>query len=70
MSYKERAHPAEIKIEKSKIHFSKEPIDVSNVDIERILESNKHFFGKKTLSENVVLRIMIKYPKLSTYVNI
>ena len=47
MSYKERAHPGEIKIEKSKIHFSKEPIDVSNVDIERILESNKHFFWKK-----------------------
>lgn len=70
MSYKERVHPGEIKIEKSKIHFSKEPIDVDNVDIKRILESNKHFFEKKTLSENVVLRIMIKYIKLSAYINI
>ena len=39
----------DIEIENCKFHNSKDPINISNIGIEKIIISNKIFFGEKDL---------------------
>ena len=69
----------DIEIEKNKFYRNKTPIFKKDVDIEKVLVSNKIFFGeKKTINTSLVTFIMtiklnhyiIMLPKTSTYVKV
>ena len=48
-------------IEKRKFHFSKYPLDMKNVDIDKIMISNKVSFSKKEVVNTLlVTKIMIQ----------
>ena len=56
----------DIEIEKNKFYRNKTPIFVKDVDIEKVLVSNKTFLVQKTINTLLVTFIMII--KLSHYV--
>ena len=49
----------DIKIEKNKFYLYKSPIFLKDIDIEKVLASNKIYFGTKTIYTLLVTGIMI-----------
>ena len=49
-----------IEIEKNKFYCYKIPVPLSNVDIEKVLVSNKIFFSEKIINTLLVTSLMIK----------
>ena len=68
----------DIEIEKSKSYRYKSPVPLSDIDIEKVLVSNKIYFGKKNYeycigylyNDHKVRPLYIMLPKTSAYVKI
>ena len=64
----------DIKIQNPKFHLHKEPISIKNIDINKIVVSNKVSFGKKAFKYFIGYKdakknkpLCIFLPKMSTY---
>ena len=63
----------DIEIEKQKLHQHKRPISIKNIDITKIVVSNKIFFSKKSFKHFIVFKhdkiklLCIFDPKMSAY---
>ena len=54
MPYKETLSFRENNIEKSKFHFSREPVDISDVNFEHIISIKKAFFREKGVKQFII----------------
>ena len=75
--FKEILKFGDIKIEKNTFYRQKTPILLKDVDIEKVLVSNKIFFGEKNYeyfignlyNDHKVKPLQIMIPKMSAYLN-
>ena len=75
--FKEILKFGDIKIEKNTFYRQKTPIFLKDVDIEKVLVSNKIFFGEKNYeyfignlyNDHKVKPLQIMIPKMSAYLN-
>ena len=75
--FKEILKFGDIKIEKNTFYRQKTPIFLKDVDIEKVLVSNKIFFGEKNYeyfignlyNDHKVKPLQIMIPKMSSYLN-